>query len=112
MAENPRNIFVMFAHREERPDGVFFDDIFPTRVQTHMCGDEPIVEVSVTITKDETRASHWGWLETGEERPIMIHDKYLLLCVCFMSEFDMKEQIKRGAGNPVRLIVEAANDKA
>jgi hypothetical protein len=106
MSDNPSPVFPMFAHPTETPDGMLFDHVFPLRSQVRLCGyREDIVSVAVRIAGTDESETHWGWLDVGTDQPTLIWRNYGQLCLCFQGDAAMQEQIRRGKGAPVRLIV-------
>ncbi len=92
--------FPMFANHA----GGKFDHVFPSEGQVRMCGDGEVVPVWVRIVSDGE--THWGWVDTDRDRPTMIWPRYVQLCLCFQGEGAMLDQVNRGRGKPVRLVVE------
>ena len=105
----PTTIFHMYAHRNSTTPNDKFIHVYPSQRQVEMCGNDEIVEVSVKIVEEGEEQTHWGWLDTGKERPTMIWPSYHQLCVCFQGELGMMDRVNRGFGKSVRLIVKELN---
>lgn len=63
----------------------------------------PIVDVEVTLTRDEKAATHWGWISADGDTPSMIWPTYDLYRTCFHTTPESEENA--GQGRTVRLVV-------
>lgn len=70
-------------------------------------GLRPIVPVDVREV-DESAATHWGWIPTGETDPVMIHDWLTAFSACFTYGYEM--EVQKGRGRVARLAVTKADD--
>ena len=94
-----------YAHRSEESGNAYFD-IYPSKLQVGMCGDEEIHEVNVREVKDGEKPTHWCWQDTGREDFSMIFPRMILLEVCF--PYGVEAATKAGKGRVCEVIVEPA----
>lgn len=71
-------------------------------VECHLLSD-PIVAVAVEETPDGEEPTHWGWVRTGDDAPIMIYPRKSLLEMCF--PYGTDAEVEAGRGRVVRLTV-------
>lgn len=94
-------MWTMFANdeREGRYDG--FSHVFRSKIQVGMCGDAPIVPVTVT---EDPEGPYWGWIATGETAPSMIFRHKVQFEICF--PYGVQVEVAAGKGRIVKLKVE------
>lgn len=95
----------MYAHRVERDGGVVYEHLDPDRryAESHKL-DYPIVEVTVAEGED---GPYYGWVDTDEQVPTMIHAHRILFSMCF--PYGVQAEVDAGKGRVVRLTVEEAS---
>lgn len=70
---------------------------------------KPIVEVGVVeVADDDPTATHWGWMATGADAPVMIYPREVLFRVCF--PYGVRAEVDAGKGRVVRLAVTEVGD--
>lgn len=94
----------MYAHRYDSGD---LHNLGSRRYVEFHGVPRPIVEVDVVeVADDDPAATHWGWVQTGETEPVMIHPREVLFRVCF--PYGVKAEVDAGKGRVVRLAVTEA----
>jgi hypothetical protein len=69
---------------------------------------EPIVEVDARLVADgDSEATHWAWIETGEDKPVMVFPAWVLFNICF--PYGARTEQEHGKGRIVRLAVTEAS---
>ncbi|GGK61657.1 hypothetical protein Sme01_03430 [Sphaerisporangium melleum] len=102
----PEQTWRMYAHDR---GGTFYHLGDRRYVEAHGLRD-PIVEVEAReVEHDAPDGTHWGWLRTGEDTPIMIWPVRGMLSMCFPYGTDVEEQ--RGKGRVVRLAVRVVGER-
>lgn len=74
-----------------------------------MCGDAPIVPVTVRELESGPDDSYWGWWEHAHERFDLVYPRRFLLEMCFA--YGSRVEIEKGRGLMVPVeIIEGAGD--
>jgi hypothetical protein len=87
--------------------GDHFEHFYPSKMQCGMCGNDPIVEVRLTL---DDAGPYWGWRDSyhpvnrGGGRVSMVYRHPMLVEICF--PYGTAVEIKRGRGDVVRLRVD------
>lgn len=96
----------MWAHRYD--DGLLYNVGSEQFVKYHGL-PEPVVEVDVReVPADDPTATHWAWLDSKHDEPIMVWPREGLFEVCF--PYGSKVEQDRGKGRVVRLAVTQVRD--
>lgn len=79
------------------------------RRSTAMVGLSPILDVEAHLVSDgDPEATHWAWVETGEDKPVMVFPAWVLFNICF--PYGARTEQGHGKGRIVRLTVKEAHD--
>jgi len=99
--------FSMFAHKRVEDGKIKFLNIFPSKIQTYMCGEKKEI-VSVSVQEDEN-GEYFGWktIKDGEEVISLIWPSFICLDICF--PYGVKQAIEAGRGVAVKLSIEEIN---
>lgn len=79
------------------------------RRSTAVVGLSPILDVEARLVRDDDpEATHWAWIESGNDKPDMVFPVSVLFNICF--PYGARTEQEHGKGRIVRLAVREAAD--
>ena len=98
-----------YAHKLIDPNSkAWYSHIYPSKIQTKMCGDEEIVRLDIRLCKEGEQSDYWAWHNYRDGKFSMIFPDKKLVQMCTPDFFEAS--INRGEGNIVNVVVEEAEE--